>query len=630
MALETLAFVFILLLLLLLQRLNFFLVTEVLPGRYATSSGSLDNVVHWSAALVLGPTVLWMQVILQTASLVGDILADERADWRWNRLRNLFINLAAVTLGPLAGLAFYRTLGGVIPFPGFDPRAIFIGLAATVVQFAVGNLMWVWFAYYYVRIQMPTQQRDGPRTILRFLALTFGLPGLGEPFALLVAGLYVTGGIGAYLYLVAGLIVVSLLANRLSQAVERGRQQASMVQKLEALGRAIINAPPDASTLPDLLKSHLPGMFTYEQIEVRIFPDRTLLTEPDEDPRASQAYWDWARAQTGMTTLAHNDPLPWDPGQRVALALICAPILSAESSEVIGGIHMTMKRKESHWKREELAGIIPGMQSLAAAIASAHQQAEVYERNLAYERAMQELSLAGQIQAQFLPQELPVIPGWQLSAVLKPARQASGDFFDIIPLSNGRIGLVVADVTDKGMGAALYMALARTLIRTYAMEWATQPALALSAANRRILSDTNADQFVTVFYGVLDPSSGRLTYCSAGHNPAYILSAGRRQERDRLIRTGAPLGIASGMTWKQAEVVIEPGEMLVLYTDGVVEAQNEAGEFYDYDRLLQTVRADPGMDVNALQTCLLDSLQGFAGKAPQYDDITLMLVAREG
>ena len=180
----------------------------------------------------------------------------------------------------------------------------------------------------------------------------------------------------------------------------------------------------------------------------------------------------------------------------------------------------------------------------------------------------QELALAGRVQTSFLPHNLPNIPGWQLSGTLKPARETSGDFYDFIPLPDGRLGIVVADVSDKGAGAALYMALSWTLIRTYAAEYPAQPEIVLKAVNRRIVKDTDSSHFTTVFYGILDPDTGTLVYSNAGHCPPYLMNAAEGGNARRLIRTGVPLGILGEETWEQAVVQLAPGDVLVLYTDG--------------------------------------------------------------
>ncbi|MFL5805349.1 MAG: PP2C family protein-serine/threonine phosphatase [Roseiflexaceae bacterium] len=197
----------------------------------------------------------------------------------------------------------------------------------------------------------------------------------------------------------------------------------------------------------------------------------------------------------------------------------------------------------------------------------------------------------------------------------------------MLELPDGRLGLVIADVTDKGTGAALFMALSRTLIRTYAFEYPEQPAKALHAANKRILSDSRSSMFVTVFYGILDPAYGMLTYCNAGHNPPYRLRDGA--EPLPLRNTGIPLGIERQTAWAVETVALEPGDTLVLYTDGVSEAQNGNGEFFEVDRLLDAVRSSRERTAEAVQGAILAAVDRFAGEAPQYDDVTLLIAVRD-
>ena len=246
----------------------------------------------------------------------------------------------------------------------------------------------------------------------------------------------------------------------------------------------------------------------------------------------------------------------------------------------------------------------------------------------ANEKMERELALAGEVQASFLPRELPSIPGWQVAVTLKPSRETSGDFYDVNLLPDGRLGILVADVVDKGAGAALFMALSWTLIRTYAAEYPTQPELVLSAVNHRILADTHADQFVTVFYGILDPTTGVLVYCNAGHCPPYLVSAQANNAIQALHRTGMALGVAQDVTWAQEEVQLVPGDALVLYTDGVTEARNAQGAFFGEDRLLESVRADLGRSALDIQDAIMAAIRTFVDDAPQFDDIALAVVVR--
>jgi serine phosphatase RsbU (regulator of sigma subunit) len=252
----------------------------------------------------------------------------------------------------------------------------------------------------------------------------------------------------------------------------------------------------------------------------------------------------------------------------------------------------------------------------------------------ANERMAQELSLAGEIQASFLPRQVPAIPGWQLAAMLKPAREASGDFYDFISLPDGRWAIVMADVSDKGAGAALYMALSCTLIRTYATVYPRQPELVLGTVNRRILNDTSAHQFVTVFYGILDPATGMLVYGNAGHCPPLHFPRDGKGAHE-LVGTGIPLGILEGSTWDQKTAQLGPGDLLVLYTDGITEAYREASSLFGEERLLRSVQASLGTagsqrpTPQQIQDHILADVDRFVDGAPRSDDIALTILLRD-
>lgn len=241
----------------------------------------------------------------------------------------------------------------------------------------------------------------------------------------------------------------------------------------------------------------------------------------------------------------------------------------------------------------------------------------------------QELALAGRVQASLLPYAPPEVPGWQIAAAWKPARETSGDFYDFVALPGGKIGIVIADVVDKGMGAALLMALSRTLIRTYAEDYPDQPEYLLRVANARIISDIRSGLFVTLFYGILDPQSGNLTYCNAGHPPPFVISYEEGDILERLSSTGMPLGISSDTNWKPATVQVPAGAVLLLYTDGILDAQNQQQEFFGIDQMLEVVRSQVECSAQAIQEELISRVFAFAGGEPQVDDIALVVLVRD-
>jgi serine phosphatase RsbU (regulator of sigma subunit) len=620
----TLSLLFVLLFL--FERLGFFFFIEVTPGTYSDWQASLGMVIIWSAALIFGPSALWLLIFHELIYYARRWQRSTSVGSRWSCLRNFTVNLAEETFASLVALTLYEHWGGVFPLPGVTLEQVLPAFYATFIRWLLSVLILIPLLGYLVSPQPLIGGSLG--AYIKFWAVGLGWGFLVSPFAILAAGLYVQNGLGGYLFFVAGLLLASFLAHQLSQAVERSQQRSRELEKLEQLGRAMITCCPDASDLPEVLKEHVSNMFPYSQIEIRIFPHQTLLHHPKDWPPVGAPVWEWLRTTSEARYFSPEAALPWDK-QPTSNAVVVAPILDVETTEPIGGIYLSRRRDlDTLAVPNLLPAVLPAVQSLAAQVASALNGAKVYEQTLAHQRVEQELVLAGQIQASFLPGDLPHVPGWQLTATLEPARQTSGDFYDVIPLQNGRFAIVVADVADKGMGAALYMALSRTLIRTYAVEYHTRPDDVLRVANHRILADAQAGLFVTVFYGLLDPTTGTLTYCNAGHNPPYLLSARNKDSVQALRRTGMPLGIAGGVTWEQEVVQLGPGDMLVLCTDGVTEAQDAQETFFGTERLLEVVRTNLGRPAQEVQDALLAEVHEFVGNAPQFDDIALMVVVR--
>ena len=611
-------------LLFIFEWLDFFVFVEVTPGIYADWRWSLWSVITWSAVLILGPMTLWLTTLWRTIAFIRKWQRAKVKDWRWNISRNFAIDIASVTFNGLVALYLYQRWGGQIPLPGLSLLDLLPALYAMLVWLLLSVLLWTPLLALFSTSKEFAWAQNPWVTFIRYMGLTVGWHLLMDPFAILAAGLYAEYDIGGYSLFILILLMAGLLAHQLSQAVERSQLRSRELEKLERLGRALINMPPDASRLSEILAEHLCNMFPYGQIEIRCFPDTTLLHTPDDWSPVPEGAWSWLQTTCEAQVFQPETTTPWAETLEHK-AVILAPIVTQDSRVPLGGIYLARYRDT-----DSIANLLPAVQTLTAQIASAQQQAQAYRRTLALQQAEQELRVAGQIQASFLPRELPHIPGWEITASLRPARETSGDFYDVIPLPNGRFGILIADVAGKGTGAALYMALSRTLLRTYALQYHTRADYVLRVANRRILMDTDTDLFVTVFYGVLDPMTGTLRYGNAGHIPPYVLRAGVNAASPQgLIRTGMPLGLYEGENWREEETTLDAGDTLILYTDGVTDAENAEGTFFGHERLLDRAQAHAGSPASALQDALLSEVYGFVGEGMQSDDVTLMVLSRQ-
>ncbi|MCD4690860.1 PP2C family protein-serine/threonine phosphatase, partial [bacterium] len=354
---------------------------------------------------------------------------------------------------------------------------------------------------------------------------------------------------------------------------------------------------------------------------IRLFPDDIVLSEPDAMEGLPDGIWEWLKKYPESFIIRPGESLPWDRGAVAYRNLVLAPIINRETGEPQGGIAFARR-----WDRGNVSELLPAVQALSAQIASALHGASIYRDTLDIERFKQDLALAEEIQNSLLPDRAPDIPGWQASASLESAREASGDFFDIIALDDGMYGFAVADVSGKGVSSALYMALVRTLLRTYAPEYGMAPDKVLSAVNRRMLADSRSGLYATLFYGVLDPATGLLTYASAGHNPGFVV---RADGLDELGATGIPAGMLPEEIWHVAQVTIAPGQALVLYTDGATDAENRKGDYFGQERLAQTAVSHLGASARELRIAITDEVAAFVDGAPQQDDMTFLIVLRE-
>lgn len=268
------------------------------------------------------------------------------------------------------------------------------------------------------------------------------------------------------------------------------------------------------------------------------------------------------------------------------------------------------------------------LNTLAAQVAPAlrvtqmvqEQQTQALER----ERIEQELRTAQDIQRTFLPKDVPVFIGWQIAPYYQPAREVGGDFYDFLLFGDGRLGLVIGDVTDKGIPAALVMTAARTMLRTAAQENAS-PGEVFARVNDLLYADIPPGMFVTCFYAILDIHNGHLRYANAGHEPPYYRQATGASE---LCGTGMPLGMLPGTRYDEYEVTLAPGESLLFYSDGLVEAHNGKRDMFGFPRLLAFIGAHPGGP--GLLDPLLAELAAFTGNDwEQEDDVTLVALHRE-
>jgi len=275
---------------------------------------------------------------------------------------------------------------------------------------------------------------------------------------------------------------------------------------------------------------------------------------------------------------------------------------------------------------------------LKARVNATLEKKRLRDKERLWARSMErELDIGREIQASFLPDELPRVAGWEIAASFSPARQVAGDFYDAFPLGSGALcGIVVADVCDKGVGAALFMALFRSLLRAFAERAFETPADSDAARVLSTIVSTNdyiarthgsANMFATLFFGVLDPADGTLSWVNAGHEAPIVLADSGVGAR--LAPTGPALGMLPGMTFQARQSRIERGQTLFAFTDGVTEARDASGRLYSEERLLEELR-ESAPSAAALLERIERAVSAYSTGAERSDDITMLAVRRTG
>ncbi|MBI3763785.1 MAG: SpoIIE family protein phosphatase [Chloroflexi bacterium] len=301
-------------------------------------------------------------------------------------------------------------------------------------------------------------------------------------------------------------------------------------------------------------------------------------------------------------------------------SVLCVPLQI--KGMVLGVVYVDSRIRAGIFKQADLELLT----AIASSAAVAIENARLYQVAVDKGRLERELQLARDMQASLLPRETPTIAGWEFAGHWRPAREVAGDFYDFIPLGGGQWSLVIADVSDKGMAAALFMALSRSIVRASVTNnvW---PVDGISHANRLIFADSANGMFVTMFYAQIDSESGEVIYVNGGHNPPLWYRAATG-ELTGLERTGMALGVFEAAPYKQHSAQLSAGDLILMYTDGVTDAIDAHGDRFGDERLRRFVLDHHDASAADLVTALAQAIHEFTGEAMPFDDVTLVAVRR--
>lgn len=301
-------------------------------------------------------------------------------------------------------------------------------------------------------------------------------------------------------------------------------------------------------------------------------------------------------------------------------AILCVPLMVKD--KITGVIYTDNRIQAGIFLKDDLELL----NSIASNAAIAIENARLYQVAIEQGRMEREMQMARKVQAGLLPRSIPEIAGWEFSATWVPAREVGGDYYDFIPMQDEHLGVLVADVTDKGMPAALFMASTRNIVRS-CMDGKNGPAACLTKANQLISAESDDNMYVSMFYCCLELKRNQITYVNAGHNPALFFNA-KQKIITTLDRTGMWLGVEAESSYNQASIFLDKGDLILLYTDGVTDAIDKLEQDYGMDRLKEVLFTNVGKGSKEILQSIMDSIHAFCGDVTPFDDITLVLIKK--
>lgn len=386
---------------------------------------------------------------------------------------------------------------------------------------------------------------------------------------------------------------------------DHGAYMATLIQRLQQLRLGRAKKDSEAQRKPTLV----PRSHQIETPPLDIAPNDALV-----------AYFLSAPGAVEIDKL-HLDSLALKALQAAGVKLVI-PLVS--QGELVGLLNLGPRLSEQDYSTDDRTLLNDLSTQAAPALRVAQFVREKRAQDVDRERIEQELRVARLIQQTLLPKELPQLPNWQISSYYQPARAVGGDFYDFLYFDDGRLGIVIGDVTDKGVPAALVMATTRSILRSTAHA-SSSPGKVLEQTNDLLHPDIPPNMFVTCLYAILDPVSGRLEYANAGQDLPYLRHNGVVSE---LRATGMPLGLMPGMFYEEKEIVLAPGDSILFYSDGLVEAHNASREMLGFPYLRKLLKEQ--LDGTSMIDFLLAKLASFTGEGwEQEDDVTLVTLHRE-